>query len=446
MRSYMDNIISKGFPETSTEGVQRAYDLIQPNDPTAVSESVYDKVMQHLTESASAQLTDRYDGVPVTEVHTQPVSEITDKFGIDIDINILLANFEGFGGGPEKRDWDDFEPKRMACINLVHSADEKVIEVGRKTFKEIHTQITTATAAGILFLAYHLQTENGERIFEDIPPELRNDEDMLEYDQIDSSPMSTIYTGTAPREFSFNYNDPAGTRKLAISYSYLACSYLRLYRKPAEDYIKIGRHLKEKFTKFYSFDLAVLDARPSLDAVKLIKIHLERPRNMNTFYQILWAGETTRRTHVPLKNFLYRNHVSYAGLHCIPLFLRCMELLHLSATQLAKVLYTVSNERKLDAIVSVMNDLMGETRNHERQMWRFARIFNNDFLSSLRTKYCKRITLSFAFILLAKDPSTSNDILKISELQDVGRFDGASALLDALRALAILTHVGSDNL
>ncbi|CAI9299571.1 unnamed protein product [Lactuca saligna] len=155
------------------------------------------------------------------------------------------------------------------------------------------------------------------------------------------------------------YHNTSDLRK-AIGYTYLASSYLRLFKESAENYTKKGNFLKEKFSDFYSFE----GNWRCLEIVPLFK---------STLYVILYAS-CKNTNGESLKGFLYKTHLKYTGLKSYLMFLKCMESLHINNKDLLNLMYAPMFKHQLKGIgdLMVMDHMKG---NYALKMWKFGRIF-----------------------------------------------------------------------
>ena len=131
---------------------------------------------------------------------------------------------------------------------------------------------------------------------------------------------------------------------------------------------------------------------------------------------LLYAGESVE-TGKDIKTYLYTLHTSYTEMHCYGLFLRCMELMEVSFDVLAGCFKCNAFQREIDALSTIMS--RGKIRGREKQMWRFAGIFDKSFAAHLQTKNSTQFTAILAVMYQMMVPATENqDAKKIAKVKE----------------------------
>ena len=120
-----------------------------------------------------------------------------------------------------------------------------------------------------------------------------------------------------------------------------------------------------------------------------------------------------------LKGFLYDNHLSHNGMHIVSIFCRLRDALNCNPDILLKAIRTPQFDRQIQALVKILGYMNEEVGQHERQMWKYGRIFDEKFMSVLQTKACPKLVMMLAVALQQERPEGAENILKIKQLEDV---------------------------
>ncbi|KAL8095394.1 hypothetical protein AgCh_036748 [Apium graveolens] len=229
--------------------------------------------------------------------------------------------------------------------------------------------ITAQAICQLMNLAYNLKDSAGEYCFGDFSPELikedRDFDDVYNDTLVTVRPLNTL-------TLTISCEEPEYNERVANGFCYLATSYMRLYTKSAADYTRVEDQLRNSFTNFYDYALPFENFHPVPEAVNCIKSQIDHNETLrNTFYNLVYAGESVENGK-QLKEFLYRSHVSYTG----------MEM--------------------------------------KRQMWKYARVFNNRFMNQLQTKNCAVFTATLAHLCHSIIPARGNqDFRKITKVAEL---------------------------
>ncbi|DAZ90799.1 TPA_asm: nucleocapsid protein [Raphanus virus 1] len=339
-----------------------------------------------------------------------------------------------------KKEWDDTEPGKRRSIVLHHIYDdEELIDYATVTFKAIHSKITDETVARLMVLAYNCRDQDGEFIYDEVPDELIDEENQVYAEQIPKRTKRTIDSGKEIQVDSrFKENDRFVLRDC---FCFIAATYMRMFTKSAENYVQIESNLMKRFTKFYSWDFPLEDFHPSLESAQAVKNLFElSPIIKNTFYNLLYAGESTEKGK-DIKAFLYITHTSYTGLHPLVLFLKCMVGLKVGSDLLAETLHSKAIEKELTDISYTIEhfvDVDSDDPKRGKRMWRFGRIFDATFLSTLQTKNCKKLTLILANLVKLVAPEGNQRVLEIAQIINASREDKELYKAYAQRAYKVL--------
>ncbi|DAZ90841.1 TPA_asm: nucleocapsid protein [Tanacetum virus 1] len=318
-------------------------------------------------------------------------------------------------------DWYDDQMGNLKIISLQHLTIDEICEIGEYVFDRINGTLTKKAVAGIMLLSYNLMNDNCEYLLEAYDSRLVNITHSVPFELIDETRLCS----TSSKNMIMDFNDldaseayTVGSKRVAIGYCYLASSYLRLFTKGAENYEKIDKHLKEKFNNFFNFDFPFNEFHPEKDAILAIKKQFELDERLkNTLYVILHAGGGD----VPgkdLKDFLYRIHLNYTGLHTYALFLKAMENLQVNCAQLGNIIYMPMFHNQLIAVSKLLDMEKNMDDRHRRQIWKTGRLFSKDFMSVLQVKNCVTFGLVLAYIVVETSPGRRDGPLKIAGLKD----------------------------
>ncbi|DAZ90686.1 TPA_asm: nucleocapsid protein [Centaurea virus 1] len=312
--------------------------------------------------------------------------------------------------------WNDNQLGPLEIYNLYYlNSPDALNELGDEVFSSLKGNLTNASVCKILLLAYNLRNNNGDHIFSD-----------LNYELIDGEPRNyaemTVRNLASPNSSgSLVTKETATLEEENIAYCYLAASYLRLFTKSAENYSRIGDHIKNGFSGFFSFEFPFTNHHPDIEVIRAVKNQFDTDyRLKNTFYVLLYAGEACRAGR-DLKQFLYVMHTTYTGMHCYGLFLRNLDLMRVEPADLATCFDCDAFKREITSLSSIMTNLHNTSsqRGKECQMWRFARIFDKNFAAHLQTKNSTQFTAIMATLYHRMIPPTDRqDARKIAKVKE----------------------------
>ncbi|XP_017254919.1 uncharacterized protein LOC108224724 [Daucus carota subsp. sativus] len=321
---------------------------------------------------------------------------------------------------PSLEMWTDLQPGARRCYNLQRIKEvEKLITLGLQVFNSIQGNITAQAICQLMNLAYNLKDSTGEYCFGDISPELILED--TDFDEVSNDTL-VIVRPCNTLTVMISREEPEYKERVANGFCYLATSYMRLYTKSAENYTRTEKPLRNRFKDFYDYALPFENFHPVPEAVNRIKFQIDVNQTLrNTFYNLVYAGESVEYGK-QLKEFLYGYHILYTGMHCFPLFLKCVEAMKVTNNQLMNVLRSDYFKAQLNALEVIFNNLYGscEQPGMERQMWKYARVFNSQFFSQLQTKNCATFTAALAHLYHSIIPPSGNDdarnIVRVKEL------------------------------
>ncbi|KAK1366201.1 hypothetical protein POM88_041762 [Heracleum sosnowskyi] len=343
---------------------------------------------------------------------SRPLKPMSNKYN---DVPII------HGRVPSLETWTDLQPGARICYNLRRIEEvEELFTLGSQVFRAIQGNITAKAICQLMNLAYNLKDSAGEYCFGDISPELIKED--RDFDDVYYNPTLVTVRPLNTLTLTISHEEAEYNERVANGFCYLATSYMRLYTKSAVDYTRVEDQLRNQFTNFYDYALPFENFHPVPEAVNCIKSHINQDKTLrNTFYNLVYAGESVENGK-QLKEFLYRSHISYTGMHSYVLFLKCMEAFKVTNNQLINVLRTPYFAAELNALEVIFNNLYGSSEQPEmqRQMWKYGRVFDSRFLNQLQTKKCAVFTAVLAHLYHSVIPARGNEdarnITKVREL------------------------------
>ncbi|KAL6984356.1 hypothetical protein U1Q18_017734, partial [Sarracenia purpurea var. burkii] len=347
------------------------------------------------------------------------------------------------GKEPSVQQWEDLKPGARKCYNLYRlETDLEIHDLGFEVFNSLNGNVTARAICKLMLLAYNLKDVNDTYVFGPIPATLISDEE--EFDDISDHTLTTAHP-TSMRTIDLSLDNPLYAKRVGMSFAYFAAALMRLYTKSSRNVHQIHNHLRTRFQNFYDFPFPLVDYFPENTVIDTIKSQIDVNVTLkNTFYNFLYAGEDPNLPGKQLKEFLYGIHTAYTGMHSYILFLKCMEAYRIDNIELANILYNKIFEAELNAIAIIFNSLYGTEAiaDKPRQMWRFARIFDNRFFSTLQTKSCPLFTATLAHLYHIVIPASGNQsALSIAQISNMTKQQSFMAEGIATRAFQMLTQV-----
>ncbi|DAF42357.1 TPA_asm: N [Brassica rapa virus 1] len=338
---------------------------------------------------------------------------------------------------PCKRTWRDKEPGPKAIINLRRLTNVEIKELGAIVFEAISSEVSDKIVAGLFLLAFNAKDRDGSDIYADIPVDLIDEDKLVEQDKM-SARIKKKVDGADVIKVKEEFADE---QTLRDCYCFLAGTYMRMFTKSAENYVNIENKLVERFEHFYMANFPFEDFHPNLESAKAIKSILELSTIMkNTFYALLYAGESTEIGN-NIKSYLYVTHISFTGLHPLVLFMKCMAAFKIGSGKLANAIHTSAYAKELIEICLFIEKFVdSEDEEMKFKMWRFARIFDDTFFSTLQTRHCKRLTLALSYLLKLVAPEENQNVLKIAQILHVSNFERVIAETFAQRAYQVIVE------
>lgn len=208
--------------------------------------------------------------------------------------------------------------------------------------------------------------------------------------------------------------------EIARGYAYLAASMLRMFTKPVENYVKSWMHITEGYKKFYSAPMPITGVVPLLGVLKQIHIHFSVSDLMkNTLYRFLYNANRDGEISNVQKD-LYDTHLSHMGMHIMPIAYKICVTMGIAPDNLFKVTYTKRFSQQLEGMVAAFKLMASTGNNHKRMMWKYGRIFDDNFLRSIQTRTCPKFCFLLACVLQGVSGSSHSRILEIKQFEEVG--------------------------
>ncbi|DAZ90714.1 TPA_asm: nucleocapsid protein [Erysimum virus 1] len=343
-----------------------------------------------------------------------------------------------------EHEFNDLQPGPRKMLNLYELTDEEVITLGTRTLVAFKNQITERDVYALFLLTYNLKNKEGMRLFSDIPIELQNIEDQPELETIPSRRIKTITDLTVFRikDYADEVNDSLILRN---AFCFVAATFMRLFTKSAVNFTLISNHVMRTFESLYSADFPFEFHHPRMDAITAIKAYMESSElARNTLYGILYSAEE-EGTGSNIKDYLFRIHLRFTGMHAYVLFCRLMETLKLSSKTLAACLHTSKFTTELRAISDLLEKfLKSEDADKRLQMWKYGRLFNPKFFTVIQTKQCQFFVLILATLLHMVAPEQNAQIFLIASLGQMGEVQKTVARAFATRAYKMVVQSSYD--
>ncbi|AUD57854.1 49K [red clover associated varicosavirus] len=311
--------------------------------------------------------------------------------------------------------WDDFQVGKRPMILLQHlEIDANSATTFGNVYDTLFESLSEYTVAYLLFMAFNTRNPAGDPIFavrEEGLCDLLNSKVPSEFSQdgffMETAESPVVCTGGDPENPDID--------NMFKSCCFVAASYLRLLSKEPANVANIGESIKATYLSFYKKPLALRNFHPKQATLEHIKdILMNKDIFKNTTYALLYSGECCTLG-MDIKDFLYRKQISYAGLHCYSLFLRCARAYSVDNTRLANTIYSSLFGTEMDALCLLINECgAARTPAEKKLMWRYARIYDNRFFSILQTKNCPLFVGMLGLLLKKGAPSRMNeDVMRI---------------------------------
>ncbi|XP_047148475.1 uncharacterized protein LOC124820757 [Vigna umbellata] len=312
----------------------------------------------------------------------------------------------------ETKDFPDDKLRGQKAIRLIPLEDSQVCRLGKELFQLINS-ISQYHLGSIFILAFQLKTPGDGRTERMFPAfdELEIPED-VDYFSLDRSGM--LYDG-----YATTIHESGEIYENAMAYSFLACSILKFFVRSAENYSNSLRHIQSGFRKFYARDFPLGAINIRRDTIS--KIHDQFSNSVllkNTLYRFLYNANH-RGMVCDVQSFIYDTHLTYTGMHVVPIAFKLCEAFQCSSVQFLALIYTKIFEPQIRALETAFSLLGSKEESYRRQMWKYARIFDHTFLLPLQTKRCPKFAFILACILKNESPAANSRILEIKQFEEI---------------------------
>ncbi|CAH9088935.1 unnamed protein product [Cuscuta epithymum] len=282
--------------------------------------------------------------------------------------------------------------------------------IGRQVIPMLSSGFNTEGVIGLLLLAYNLRVPrtNGEEfVFEELDPHFSVRD--VAGETVVSVQYSGAETGICCRESGNPIND-------AIFYCYLAASTLRLFTRSPENYIGAWTNIIARFSGFYGFTPPVHPLAPTQLALSGLHSAFSSDNRMRmTLYKIIYSTGPSPKCE-GLRRFLYENYLANTGLHAVGIFAQLCASLGVETELMLQVWSTREFSRQIGALSEFVKMMTNRENGYNRKMWRYGRIFNENFMSTLQTKSCPKFVYILASMLKTEDPAKCRNILEIVQI------------------------------
>nr|GEW90623.1 hypothetical protein [Tanacetum cinerariifolium] len=306
-------------------------------------------------------------------------------------------------------DWSDRQIQNLEIIQLKHMNHEQIFVMGEQAFNYIHGTLSKKAVGMLMRLVYNLMDDNEFRLMKKYDPALVDIPSSLPIEDIQDRKLCKGQMKSMLTNLDVGDSDVfvETCRQRAIGYFYPAASYLRLFTK-------------------------------NMDVIMAIKKQFELDsRFRNTLYVILSSGRAEPQGQI-IKEFLYEIHLNYTGLHTYVLYLKAMQNLGVNCAELGKAMYVPLFEPQLSAVSKLLDLEHSNEPEYSRQMWKFGRLFDKNFMSVLQIKNCVTYGLVLAYIVGDTSESNKEGPLKIAGLKDASQGHKDDARPIAARAMRLL--------
>lgn len=201
-------------------------------------------------------------------------------------------------------------------------------------------------------------------------------------------------------------------------YSYIAASFFRLFTKPEGYYVRSWSSIINGFSRFYGETVNVRVPPPTEDALQFFKYRLDDITAKVTLYRFMYMSNSDA-SFLSLKSFLYDDCLSYSGMHIVSIVMQLSEALNCSMELIVDAFKSKEMENQVECLVRVLGFLNGNDENYRRRMWRYGRVFDQQFMCDLQTKSCPKLVYILAEALRSEEPEKHKGILQIAQLASV---------------------------
>ncbi|DAZ90860.1 TPA_asm: nucleocapsid protein [Triticum virus 1] len=344
------------------------------------------------------------------------------------------------------KSWDDLRYGKRGCVVLERDdIDMDTLAKYLNALNELFTGLSEKTIATLFVMVYNLRNFSGNYVFENAEAELVDMDESQVADEFSNASFSRE-SEVSPIMVTEDLKTDREISNAINSCCFIATSYLRMLSREASNYQGAGDALKNTYPAFFNRELGIKNFMPKLQTLKMVKnVILQHDIFKHTSYVLLYAGEVCNLG-VDMKEFLYKNHIQNTGLHAYSLFLRVADAYDVDHATLANHLCSTVFTKQLDSLRDLINECVAKEGTAESTlMWKFARIYDNRFFSTLQTKVNARFVAILAYLLRMGAPTRANeDVLQISHVRNLSAQDHHYCETYATAISEFLTYGRSD--
>ncbi|DAZ90621.1 TPA_asm: nucleocapsid protein [Arceuthobium virus 8] len=341
------------------------------------------------------------------------------------------------------REWKDSKFVSDVSYNLFRMSDEEIITSGHALFTYLKITCSERALANLMNLAYNLRSPSGATY---IFPESMEVPPYTNLMNIDISDVSDkeLFKSTIVEVV---YEDHEDILLLANAYCYLSCSMFKMFTKPVESYENSYDKIRTTFSQFYNTQIPLSNEKPHSSALRYIcELMSSNWTSRVTLYKLLYNSNSDYQAYKGMKNYLFDIHLQNNGMHIVNLVLQISDAMMLDIDEILDTISCRRYVRTFSALSELCNNFItSNDPDHQRRMWRYARMFDSDFFAELQTKVCKEIVCILAFMLQRLNHKNSGGIMKIYHIQDMSAVSKLQCQVIADRGLASLRDAEQDD-
>ncbi|DAZ90850.1 TPA_asm: nucleocapsid protein [Torreya virus 1] len=312
--------------------------------------------------------------------------------------------------GAEKVNWVDDNLKKRQGIKLTEMTASEIAAVGENLLTKICTSPTEMSVGMIIKMAWNLTSSNRRftRMFPSKDPTLTTTD-------VDVNSLDDGSTSSNPNTVTLSGSE----EKKASAVTYICASLLRMFTKPPSNYQLALTHILSSYPKFFSGEtIPVTGFKPSDQALETIS---EMMRNriiyLNGITGILYSLNDVRDGRAMCK-FLFEIHLAHTGLHSWGLFLKNVDK---SGMKTGDYLWWIRSNitlKPVETMKLICEEYIAQpSPDKNRDTWRFARLYDPDYFSSLQTSRCTELTRIQAKLSQHFGVPNSDNVTQIRALQ-----------------------------
>nr|GFA31700.1 hypothetical protein [Tanacetum cinerariifolium] len=278
---------------------------------------------------------------------------------------------------PVKYDFQDTEWIQKQGVLLERYPDERVALVGRSVMPMLSSGFDAQGIANIFVLAYHLKAPGTSFVSYIYNP----DESLPVTEGKPVRDLKDVFDfGIRNRVALEETGDP--TREAAL-YSCIVASLLRLFTKPASNYVAL-----EKIDSRFAFG----------EAEKV------------TLYGFLYMSNSGE-SHKELKKFLYDTHLLHCGMHIVSIIEGLCDVFKCTPESIIIAMSDNLTPHQTKCFACLLKLLAQNDENHQKKMWMYAKLFDETFMYHLQTKTFKILIYTQGVLQNSRDPRSCYMVL-----------------------------------